>query len=117
LTQNSPLILATGGGAWMDPLNRRRLEQWGTVVWLKAKFSTIWRRVSIQKAQRPLVGLTTSPSPEFLELYRKRQKVYSRAVIRVLTDDRTPAQSCKLLLKKLKSDRSAKKRPSHARSR
>lgn len=106
LTRKSSLIIATGGGTWMDPLNRRRLNKWGTVVWLKVGFATVWRRVAIQKARRPLVGLTINPSPEFLELYQKRQKIYSQAAFRVLTDNRTPAQSCKLLLKKLKSVRS-----------
>jgi shikimate kinase len=63
-----------------------------------------------------LVGPTKNPSPEFLELFRKRQKVYSRADIRVLTDDRTPTQSCKILLMKLKNTRSSDRRPFHARS-
>jgi len=102
LTRRSSLILATGGGAWMDPLNRRRLGRWGTVVWLKVKFSTVWKRVSPYKSQRPLVGRSKGPSPKFVKLFRMRQKVYAKAKIVVHTDDRTPSQSCKLVVKKLK---------------
>lgn len=106
LTKLSPLIMATGGGAWMDPINRRRLKSWGKVVWLKVRFSTVWTRVSTNKAQRPLVGLSTKPSSELKKLFKKRQKTYSQADLALPTDDRTPAQSCKILLKKLRVGRS-----------
>lgn len=86
----------------MDPLNRRRLRRWGTIVWLKVRFSTVWKRVSRNKGQRPLVGNSKDPSSGLLRLFNKRQKTYSLAELSIVTDDRTPSQSCKILLKKLK---------------
>jgi shikimate kinase len=102
LTKFSPMVLSTGGGAWMDPVNRRRLKSWGKIVWLKVKFTTVWARVSKYKGQRPLVGFSAKPSPELSALFKKRKMIYSRADLALSTDDRTPAQSCKMLLKKLK---------------
>jgi shikimate kinase len=106
LTKLSPMVMATGGGAWMDPVNRRHLKNWGKIVWLKVRFQTAWARVSKNKARRPLVGLSAGPSAEFVALFKKRQKIYSRADLALATDDRSPDQSCKMLLKKLKLGRS-----------
>lgn len=101
LTKKKSVVLATGGGAWADPENRRRLRRWGKVVWLRVKFNTVWKRVVKKRTQRPLVGISKKPTPEFKNLFSSREKLYSMADIMIRTDERTPAQSCKLLLKKL----------------
>jgi shikimate kinase len=46
-------VVALGGGAYIDPENRRLAESSGLTVWLKASFETIRQRVKID-GSRPL---------------------------------------------------------------
>ena len=48
-------VIATGGGAVLDPANRERLSHAGTVVWLSAAVDTLVGRVD-GGDQRPLLG-------------------------------------------------------------
>ena len=81
LTQ-SPIILATGGGAFIPSKTRKILKEGALTVWLKGDFETIMERVSrkntrpllqvddprgkmreLMEARYPLCLLYTSPSP------------------------------------------------------
>lgn len=50
-----PAVLACGGGAVVDPENRRRLHRAGFVVWLQAPPATLMARVGTG-AERPLLS-------------------------------------------------------------
>ena len=54
LTQKQNIILATGGGAVLDPLNRDHLSSRGTVFYLKSSLKTLIERTSKDK-NRPLL--------------------------------------------------------------
>ena len=54
LTQKQNIILATGGGAVLDPLNREHLSSRGTVFYLKSSLKTLVERTSKDK-NRPLL--------------------------------------------------------------
>ena len=54
LTQKQNIILATGGGAVLDPLNRDHLSSRGTVFYLKSSLKTLVERTSKDK-NRPLL--------------------------------------------------------------
>jgi shikimate kinase len=50
-----PLVVATGGGAALDPDNRRRLRAAGVVIWLRASVDALVRRVG-DDSNRPLLA-------------------------------------------------------------
>ncbi|HEX2115672.1 MAG TPA: shikimate kinase, partial [Alphaproteobacteria bacterium] len=54
LLERPPHVLATGGGAFMDPETRARIKEAGISVWLKADLDVLVRRVS-RRNNRPLL--------------------------------------------------------------
>lgn len=85
LLAGGPKVLATGGGAFIDPDNRASIAAAGISVWLKADFDTLMRRVR-RRAHRPLLK---KPDPERVlrELIEARYPVYAAADITVMTRD------------------------------
>lgn len=55
LLSNDPLILATGGGAFMNEKVREATQRLGVTVWLKADLELLWSRVK-NKPGRPLIA-------------------------------------------------------------
>src|SRR5690606_8661611 len=55
LANDEGLVIATGGGAFVDSLVRRRLCETGLTVYLEAPFSVLWERVG-HKEGRPLLA-------------------------------------------------------------
>lgn len=79
--------IATGGGAVLDPNNRRRLWQDNLVVWLDAQPESILPRVAQHLAQggiRPL--LAADPLARLRELRSQRAPLYAQAHARIETD-------------------------------
>ena len=52
----SPTVIACGGGAVLDPENRRRLRAAGVVVWLRAVPAVLAERVGADGIDRPLLA-------------------------------------------------------------
>lgn len=55
LLEGPPHVLATGGGAFVDPSTRALIAQKAVSVWLKADLSVLARRVA-RRDHRPLVA-------------------------------------------------------------
>jgi shikimate kinase len=55
LTEEPPRILATGGGAWMNPHIRELAEQHAISIWLRADVDVLVDRVA-RKNTRPLLA-------------------------------------------------------------
>jgi shikimate kinase len=51
----TPLVIACGGGAVLDPANRSRLRETSLVVWLRAGPAALAERVEDEVAERPLL--------------------------------------------------------------
>jgi shikimate kinase len=85
LLKQPPSILATGGGAFMDPRIREAISASGISIWLKADLETLWHRVR-RRSHRPLLN---TPNPkETLELLMKtRYPVYAEADITVESNE------------------------------
>jgi shikimate kinase len=81
LLQEGPLVLATGGGASMNPETRRRVAEAGISVWLRADFDVLMRRVR-KRSNRPLLQ-TPDPEATMRELMEKRYPVYALADLAV----------------------------------
>lgn len=86
LINQSPLILATGGGAFMHPETRKLLKEKTTTVWLHCDLDTIYKRIS-KNNNRPL--LNADNKIEILSsLMEKRYPVYAEADIIVECQDK-----------------------------
>jgi shikimate kinase len=77
LLKEEPLVLATGGGAWMQPPVRELIREHATSVWLRADIDVLLDRVS-KRNTRPL--LETGDKRAILErLIAERYPVYAEA--------------------------------------
>ena len=86
LLQEDPHVLATGGGAFMDPQTRELMKEKAITVWLKADLDVLVRRVG-RKNTRPLLD-GKDPRAVLQELMERRYPIYAEADITVYTDDR-----------------------------
>jgi shikimate kinase len=84
LLDGPPLVLATGGGAFVDTETRARIKAKAISVWLKADLDLLTERVA-RKNTRPL--LKTGDPREVLEkLLRERAPIYAQADITIESD-------------------------------
>lgn len=81
LTTSAPLVLATGGGAFMNAETRNAVAQYGLSLWLKAEPEVLMRRVR-KRANRPLLQ-TADPEGTLRRLLAEREPVYGLADITV----------------------------------
>lgn len=78
VTRNDEQVIATGGGAFVDPRNRSRLRAMGPVVCLTATPKTILQRVGPSLARRPMLH-DGKPTERIQQLLRQRAAAYSKA--------------------------------------
>ena len=84
--QNGGLVLATGGGAFMNDGTRAAVRAKGLSVWLKADFDVLMRRVKRRStADRPM--LQGDPAQRIRELIDQRYPVYAEADVTVISRD------------------------------
>lgn len=100
LTHVPNLILATGGGAVLNPDNRNWLRERGTVVYLHASADQLLKRTSRSK-HRPLLQ-TANPRAKIEQLLKERTSLYeSVADLVVETGRRSVKSVLKEILKRL----------------
>ena len=80
----APLVIASGGGAVVDPDNRRRFRSTGVVVWLRAPTSVLAARVGTG-ATRPL--LAGDPRGALERLGEARELLYSESADAIVDTD------------------------------
>lgn len=85
LTTRSPLVLATGGGAYMNAETRARIAELGISIWLKADFDVLMRRVR-KRSNRPLLR-TADPEGTMRRILTEREPVYAQADITLISSD------------------------------
>jgi len=91
LTQQQGIVLATGGGAILDPDSRRSLRERGTVVYLRASVGSLVQRTSHDR-QRPLLQ-TADPRARIEELMRQRAPLYEEVAHITVETGRPNVQS------------------------
>lgn len=86
LLQTEPVhVLATGGGAFLDPTTRALIREKGISVWLRAELDILLARVS-RRSHRPLLK-TADPRQTLAQLIARRYPIYAEADIIVDSGD------------------------------
>lgn len=96
LTSLDGIVLATGGGAVLDPRNRAALKERGFVVYLHGAPRELWRRTRYDKSRPLLQG--TDPRVRLEQLYSIRDPLYRETADLVVETGR---QSAAVLLAEL----------------
>lgn len=81
LLAGPPLVLATGGGAFMNDETRALIQSGSLSIWLDADIPTLVARVSRRNHRPLLVG--RDPAEVLTELLRVRGPVYAQAHLRI----------------------------------
>ena len=98
LCSGSRQIIAMGGGAFLNPANREQMLSHGSVVCLRAKPETIFKRLNKSQSKdrggrntpvRPLLG-QNDPLEKIESLIQERSVAYSEAHYQVDTDEFGP---------------------------
>ena len=85
LLEHGPQVLATGGGAFMNPQTRTKIRDKGISVWLKADIDVLTRRLR-RRSDRPLLK-TADPIATLTNLLAERDPVYGEADLTVISRD------------------------------
>ena len=85
LLEQGRQVLATGGGAFMNPGTRALIATKGISVWLKAEHEVLLRRIK-RRSDRPLLQ-TNDPEATLKRLIEERYPVYAEAEVTVHSRD------------------------------
>ena len=102
LERNESIVIALGGGAWIQPTNRQLLAtRNATIVWLDTPFEICWTRIERSSEDRPLGSTKEQAS----ELFKQRHPIYGLAAIRIdVPAADTPAETAAKVLDRLGHD-------------
>ncbi|EWY42733.1 shikimate kinase [Skermanella stibiiresistens SB22] len=101
LQDNPPHILATGGGAYMDPETRALIRDHGISLWLRAELDVLLARTS-RRNNRPLLK-QGNPREILSRLIDLRHPVYAEADITVDSIDAPPEETVERVLRALET--------------
>lgn len=101
IAQGDEQIIATGGGAFLDPENQRLLKAAGPVLCLTASAQTILRRVRHRIKTRPLLATSTFPLARIRQLLAERAPLYAKADLPINTNGFTPTEVADHILEAL----------------
>jgi len=96
-----PHVLATGGGAYLNPETRALMREHAVTVWLNADLETLWKRVS-KRDTRPLLQ-RENPKDVLTNLLAEREPIYSQADLVVRSKDGPHINTVNAILKALKT--------------
>ena len=114
LSAQRGLVLATGGGAVLDPKSRALLAERGTVIYLRASIGSILQRTAHDK-NRPLLQ-TADPRGKLEQLWTERDPLYREIADLVIDTGRPNVQSMvQTILDQLAAQENARARK-HART-
>lgn len=84
LIEGPPRVIATGGGAFIDPTTRGLILERCTAIWLDADVETLAQRVS-RRDTRPLLR-DCEPGPVLADLAERRNPIYAQAHLHIRTE-------------------------------
>lgn len=99
LLDGPPHVLATGGGAFMDPSTRALLKERAITIWIKADIDILLARVA-RRNHRPL--LKRGDKRTILEkLMAERHPVYAEATLTIDSSDGPPEETITAIMARL----------------
>jgi shikimate kinase len=85
LLESGPQVLASGGGAFINPQTRALIRARGISIWLKADLEVLLRRIK-RRSDRPLLK-TDDPEQTLRQLIAERYPIYAEADVTVHSRD------------------------------
>jgi shikimate kinase len=85
LLESGPKVLASGGGAFINPQTRELIRTRGISVWLKADLDVLLRRIK-RRSDRPLLK-TDDPERTLQRLIEERYPIYAEADVTIHSRD------------------------------
>lgn len=85
ILKDENIVLATGGGAFVNAETRALIKSVAVSVWIKADFELLFARVS-RRSNRPLLK-TANPRETLRKLIEERYPVYGEADVTVVSRD------------------------------
>ncbi|MFC5355919.1 shikimate kinase [Azospirillum himalayense] len=101
LTEQPVHILATGGGAFMDPETRAAIRAHGVSIWLRAELDVLLARTA-RRTHRPLLN-AGDPKEILSRLMTARYPVYAEAELTVISDERPPEATVEQVIEALEA--------------
>lgn len=98
--EKNNVIIASGGGAYINDKSRKLIEEKSISIWLNATCEVIYRRVKYKKT-RPLIANTTDVKKSVYNLYEKRRPIYQQAKIHVDTSNLNQFQAADIIIEKI----------------
>lgn len=96
IAEGPQAIIALGGGAYVNEMNRSIVDTSGVAVWLNTSLASVKERIR-PDGTRPLLA-----DPERArQLYAERIPSYKLARIHVLTDNRLPGEIAEEIVQKV----------------
>ncbi len=99
LLNGEPKIIASGGGAFIQPSIRQLIKDKAISIWLRAELQTLIDRTS-HTNHRPLLRVS-NPQERLKQLMTDRYPIYAEADITVTTDNQTPQSTARLIINAL----------------
>lgn len=99
LTETPVHVLATGGGAFMDPQTRALVHERAVSVWLNATLDVLLARTA-RRSNRPLLK-QGNPREVLERLIAARYPVYAEADLTVVSDEHPPEYTVDRVLEAL----------------
>jgi len=91
IAHQPPMIIAAGGGTFIQPINREVIQKRAISVWLKAGLETLASRLlGPQLANRPLLANSQEPKAVLANLITERDPIYGQAHIIIDVDHKKP---------------------------
>jgi shikimate kinase len=112
LLSGKPAVIATGGGAFIDPATRALIAERGISVWLRADIETLVKRTA-GRDHRPLLQ-KGDPREILLDLMDKRYPIYAEADLVVDSLDQPTDITVHAVLRALSDFESHSLRPQEA---
>jgi shikimate kinase len=89
-------VIATGGGAFIDPATRAAVLERGIAVWIDCDIDTLVERTA-RRGNRPLLK-TGDPKEILTRLARERAPFYAEAHVRVVSETGPHADTARAIL-------------------
>ena len=99
LLEDAPMVLATGGGAYIDDKVRHRIQEKGISIWLRVSLETLIIRTE-HRGGRPLLKNKNVRST-LKALMETRDPIYATADIIIDAVGETPDETAEVIIKEL----------------